>query len=112
MVQTIVTEVGVDVKAAVSVAMAMDTRPSSPLMAKAVAAGVAAAGGTVTDFGLLTTPQLHYVVRCTNDPACVSFCARAAHTCHAQVLPACTVGMREGGGGCGGGGGVQEDDVK
>jgi len=69
MVQTMVTEVGVDVKAAVSVAMAMDTRPSSPLMAKAVAAGVAAAGGTVTDFGLLTTPQLHYVVRCTNDPA-------------------------------------------
>ena len=46
--------------------LARDTRPSSPRLRDAVAAGAAAMGAVVTDFGLLTTPQLHYIVRSAN----------------------------------------------
>ena len=35
-------------------------------MAQAVLDGVEAAGGKVKDFGVVTTPQLHYFVVCEN----------------------------------------------
>ena len=44
----------------------MDTRKSSPLLCEALMTGISAAGGSATNFGLLTTPQLHYIVRCVN----------------------------------------------
>ncbi|KAF7269692.1 phosphoglucomutase 3-like protein nst [Rhynchophorus ferrugineus] len=43
-----------------------DTRPSSPSLAKAVVDGVLALGGKPIDYGIVTTPQLHYFVVCKN----------------------------------------------
>ena len=44
-----------------------DTRASSPSLAALVVAGVRALAGEVTDFGLTTTPLLHYLVRQRNE---------------------------------------------
>lgn len=41
-------------------------RASSDRLASIIADGARAFGATVTTFGLLTTPQLHYVTRCLN----------------------------------------------
>ncbi len=49
-----------------SVILGRDTRLSSPELAAAVADGVCVMGGELTDLGVVTTPQLHYVVACTN----------------------------------------------
>ncbi|KAK7108953.1 phosphoacetylglucosamine mutase-like isoform X2 [Littorina saxatilis] len=49
-----------------NVFVAKDTRASSPSLAQAVQDGVAAIGGKSKDYGLLTTPQLHFMVCCTN----------------------------------------------
>ena len=42
--------------------LARDTRPTGPALAEAAASGATAAGATVTDLGLNTTPQLHFAV--------------------------------------------------
>jgi phosphoacetylglucosamine mutase len=42
------------------------TRPSSEPLCKAVLDGVASAGGDSKSFGLVSTPQLHYLVVCHN----------------------------------------------
>ncbi|XP_058120303.1 phosphoacetylglucosamine mutase [Anopheles ziemanni] len=44
----------------------MDTRYHSPQLSRAVVNGVLALKGTVTEFGIVTTPMLHYFVTCTN----------------------------------------------
>lgn len=44
----------------------MDTRYHSPQLAKAVLNGIAAMKGNVRDFGIVTTPMLHYFVTCSN----------------------------------------------
>ncbi|CAK6962165.1 phosphoacetylglucosamine mutase [Scomber scombrus] len=43
-----------------------DTRSSSASLSQAVLDGVSALGGHSKDYGLLTTPQLHYMVCCQN----------------------------------------------
>ena len=43
-----------------------DTRTSSPSLASAVLDGIEAAGGTAKDYGVVSTPQLHYFVVCHN----------------------------------------------
>ncbi|KAM6992089.1 phosphoacetylglucosamine mutase [Tautogolabrus adspersus] len=43
-----------------------DTRSSSASLAQAVLDGVSALGGHSKDYGLVTTPQLHYMVCCQN----------------------------------------------
>lgn len=48
------------------VVVGRDTRQSSPSLSLACLAGVAAAGGVVQDIGVVTTPQLHYMVVCIN----------------------------------------------
>ena len=45
-----------------TVFLARDTRPTGPALAAAAAAGAEAIGGAVVDHGLMTTPQLHYLV--------------------------------------------------
>ena len=45
---------------------ARDTRPSGPALVKALVDALAATGTEYTDYKLLTTPQLHYLTRCTN----------------------------------------------
>ncbi|CAO1615481.1 unnamed protein product [Sympodiomycopsis kandeliae] len=49
-----------------SVVYAHDTRPTSGILVKAVASGLAALGAQVIDAGLQTTPQLHYLVKALN----------------------------------------------
>ena len=48
---------------------AYDTRESSQEFSGGVEAGVESLGVPFQTLGVLTTPQLHYIVRCTNDPA-------------------------------------------
>ncbi|RMZ78239.1 hypothetical protein DV737_g3975, partial [Chaetothyriales sp. CBS 132003] len=43
-----------------------DTRASGPALVKALKAALDALKVEYTDFGILTTPQLHYLVRCIN----------------------------------------------
>ncbi len=45
---------------------ARDTRPSGPRLVQALVDALEAAGAEYTDYKLLTTPQLHYLTRCTN----------------------------------------------
>jgi phosphoacetylglucosamine mutase len=48
------------------VVFARDTRASGPYLVKALKDALEAVGVSYTDYGILTTPQLHYVVRCIN----------------------------------------------
>jgi hypothetical protein len=41
-------------------------RPSSPDLAQAAITGVRVLGGEVKDYGVVTTPMLHYFVACIN----------------------------------------------
>ncbi|KAM9355189.1 phosphoacetylglucosamine mutase isoform 1-T2 [Pholidichthys leucotaenia] len=43
-----------------------DTRNSSPRLSQSVIDGVCCLNGRITDYGLVTTPQLHYMVCCHN----------------------------------------------
>uniref|UniRef100_A0A8C9V050 Phosphoacetylglucosamine mutase n=1 Tax=Scleropages formosus TaxID=113540 RepID=A0A8C9V050_SCLFO len=47
-----------------------DTRPSSEKLSQAVSDGVMSLGGHVHDYGVVTTPQLHFMVRCQNTQGC------------------------------------------
>uniref|UniRef100_A0AAA9SJ04 phosphoacetylglucosamine mutase n=1 Tax=Bos taurus TaxID=9913 RepID=A0AAA9SJ04_BOVIN len=48
------------------VVIGRDTRPSSERLSQSVIDGVTVLGGQFYDYGLLTTPQLHYMVFCRN----------------------------------------------
>ncbi|XP_067900820.1 phosphoacetylglucosamine mutase isoform X2 [Heterodontus francisci] len=48
------------------VVLGRDTRPSSLKLSQAVVDGVCASGGSYQHYGLLSTPQLHYMVCCWN----------------------------------------------
>ncbi|XP_028351994.1 phosphoacetylglucosamine mutase isoform X6 [Physeter macrocephalus] len=48
------------------VVVGRDTRPSSEKLSQSVIDGVTVLGGQFHDYGLLTTPQLHYMVYCRN----------------------------------------------
>ncbi|KAJ8966109.1 hypothetical protein NQ317_011014 [Molorchus minor] len=50
----------------VEIVVGKDTRPSSPHLAKSVMDGVLALSGKPVDYGIVTTPQLHYFVVCKN----------------------------------------------
>ena len=47
------------------VIVGQDTRASSPALTTLFISGAKALGATVVDLGIVTTPQLHYVVRST-----------------------------------------------
>ncbi|XP_057305726.1 phosphoacetylglucosamine mutase-like isoform X1 [Hydractinia symbiolongicarpus] len=64
--QEIVKEENIELSNEACVILARDTRPSSESLSKSVKEGVEGMGGKCQDFGLLTTPQLHYIVCCTN----------------------------------------------
>lgn len=67
--EAVAKEVGVDMSAASKVAVARDTRASGVSLTEAAVDACAALGADCTDYGVLTTPQLHYIVRCINDPS-------------------------------------------
>ena len=48
------------------IVVARDTRPSGVRLVRALVDGIQALGGHFTDLGEMTTPQLHYFVRCLN----------------------------------------------
>lgn len=50
----------------VEVFVGKDTRPSSPHLSKSVMDGVLALSGKPIDYGIVTTPQLHFFVTCRN----------------------------------------------
>ncbi|NXG54423.1 AGM1 mutase, partial [Hemiprocne comata] len=49
-----------------SVFIGRDTRPSSEKLSQSVIDGISVLGGQYHDYGLVTTPQLHYMVCCQN----------------------------------------------
>lgn len=64
--QTIVTDEKIDLSTSSQVTIGRDTRPSSPILSKALSDGVAALNGKLRDLGEVTTPQLHFAVRRSN----------------------------------------------
>ena len=59
-------ELGINSDTKAKVVFARDTRESGPRLVSALTAALKATGTDYTDYGLLTTPQLHYMVRCIN----------------------------------------------
>ncbi|XP_077263123.1 phosphoglucomutase 3-like protein nst [Temnothorax americanus] len=66
MLTHISTNENIDLVVPATVIIGRDTRRSSLILLNAALAGIRALYGNVTDLGLITTPQLHYVVVCTN----------------------------------------------
>ncbi|KAJ2850750.1 hypothetical protein IWW36_001645 [Coemansia brasiliensis] len=56
----------IDLSITPRVVYARDTRPSGPLLQAALEDGLAALNANATSYGVVTTPQLHYFVRCLN----------------------------------------------
>uniref|UniRef100_A0A8C6XDS6 Phosphoacetylglucosamine mutase n=1 Tax=Naja naja TaxID=35670 RepID=A0A8C6XDS6_NAJNA len=56
----------VDLQNKAFIVIGRDTRPSSKELSQAAIDGVSVLGGQYKDYGLVTTPQLHYMVRCHN----------------------------------------------
>jgi phosphoacetylglucosamine mutase len=56
----------IDLSKPANVVYARDTRPSGPALVAALADGLTAIQAQHRDEGILTTPQLHYIVRCLN----------------------------------------------
>ncbi len=63
---SIVKRLEIDFMYPANVVFARDTRPSSQHLSEAAQDGIEAMKGNFTDYGLLTTPQLHYMVHCIN----------------------------------------------
>ncbi|CAG9794766.1 unnamed protein product [Diatraea saccharalis] len=63
----IIKQVNADMSLKASVFIGMDTRYTSPRLAAAASNGVIALKGTPKEFGIVTTPMLHYCVKCRND---------------------------------------------
>nr|XP_039270850.1 phosphoacetylglucosamine mutase-like [Styela clava] len=64
--KNIVEKYKINLEVSASVVAGRDTRPSSITLSNAAKDGVTAFGAKYEDFGLLTTPQLHYLVVCKN----------------------------------------------
>jgi phosphoacetylglucosamine mutase len=62
----IATKYRIDLNAPARVVVARDTRASGSRLLGCVLDGLEAAGAERKDYGFLTTPQLHYMVRCLN----------------------------------------------
>lgn len=63
----VIKKVNADMSLKASVFIGMDTRYTSPRLAAAAANGVIALKGTPKEFGIVTTPMLHFFVKCRND---------------------------------------------
>ncbi|XP_037933349.1 phosphoacetylglucosamine mutase isoform X2 [Teleopsis dalmanni] len=65
-VKKIINENNIDIGSSSNVFVGMDNRYHSPRLLKAVADGVIALKGNVREFGIVTTPMLHYFVVAAN----------------------------------------------
>lgn len=69
-IEALVKELNIDLAIPAKVVLGMDSRESSPRLLAATIDGIESVpGSTYVDYGLFTTPQLHYVTRTLNDPA-------------------------------------------
>lgn len=69
-VLTLLKKLNIEEGARGDVVIAADSRESSPRLAAATILGISSIpGATYKDYGLMTTPQLHYTTRTRNDPA-------------------------------------------
>lgn len=66
MLTSIATKENIDLSEPAIVIIGRDTRKSSSALLNAALAGIRVLNGDITDLGLVTTPQLHYVIVCTN----------------------------------------------
>lgn len=64
--QDIVAKETIDINQSANIFVARDTRPSSIGLSEVLYDGIKVMNGHYVDYGLLTTPQLHYMVRCHN----------------------------------------------
>lgn len=60
------TKLNIDLSAPAKVIYGRDTRPSGHKLVGALAAALASVNAEAVDYKILTTPQLHYLVRCAN----------------------------------------------
>ncbi|KAF7728295.1 Phosphoacetylglucosamine Mutase [Apophysomyces ossiformis] len=65
-IQDIVSVNKINLESQGAVIYGFDTRPSCPELVKCLESGLQVSGAKATNFGLLTTPMLHYLVRCIN----------------------------------------------
>ncbi|CAF0876381.1 unnamed protein product [Rotaria sordida] len=65
--ETLMTQLNVQLNDKSTVAIAYDTRQSSPLLSNIVKNAAEILNTNIMNFELMTTPQLHYTVRCYND---------------------------------------------
>ncbi|KAK4229069.1 putative phosphoacetylglucosamine mutase [Podospora fimiseda] len=63
---TLATDLRIDISAPAKVVYGRDTRPSGHTLVTALASALEATETEAADFKILTTPQLHYLVRATN----------------------------------------------
>lgn len=69
-IEELVALLGIDLETPALVVIARDSRESSPRLSKATIDGITSVNNTsFEDYGLFTTPQLHYITRTKNDPA-------------------------------------------
>lgn len=69
-VEELASSLGIDLNTVGEVVVGRDTRASSARLALAICDGVGVLRPThVRSVGVVTTPQLHYIVRCENDPS-------------------------------------------
>lgn len=66
LISEIVLNYEIDMSVRVHIYIGIDTRPSSPSLKKSVTDGILALSGKPFDFGIVTTPMLHYFVACKN----------------------------------------------
>jgi phosphoacetylglucosamine mutase len=64
--QKLATDLKINNDAPARVIFARDTRTSGPTLVSSLVDALGAAGVEYTDYKILTTPQLHYLVRCIN----------------------------------------------
>lgn len=65
-VESIISAENIDISIPAIVVVGRDTRPSGAALVQSLTDGINALGGKTQDFGLLSTPQLHYLTRCIN----------------------------------------------
>ncbi|KAI8875261.1 Phosphoacetylglucosamine mutase [Backusella circina FSU 941] len=65
-IEEIISQNKIDIETPAAVIYAYDTRPSCPELVKCLESGLKASGAKSTNYGLKTTPMLHYLVRCIN----------------------------------------------
>ncbi|KAI9144929.1 phosphoacetylglucosamine mutase [Paraphysoderma sedebokerense] len=68
-VEKIVKECSVDLGKPANVVVGRDTRPSGTALVASLIDGLKSLNATYKDHGIKTTPQLHFITRCLNDPS-------------------------------------------